>query len=133
MLHDLSIARGEAAEVNTIHSTPLIDGNEGPAPASTCSAKARLLMWAEEHDARKARARASMGSILAGGALAALGGVAIARMLVPPRWERSLSPAWVRNAGGRAARWALVARAGTWLVPFAIKSLSKRTLPSVLN
>ncbi len=84
------------------------------------AARARLLAWAEAMDARTLKARSSGGAIVTGGALAVLGGMALARAVMPMR--RSL-------AGGagpaRAALvgWPMVVRGAVWLLPHALSAL----------
>lgn len=87
---------------------------------SAFDAKARLLAWAEETDARKALARSSPGSMAAKGALAVLGGVAIVRMLRGRRAGKAL-PA--KSVGRRLISWAVVARVGAWALPLVIRAV----------
>ena len=84
--------------------------------------KADLLAWAEDCDAQKARARSSVGALATRGALAVLGGIVIARVLTA-RGRGSDSRSNVESAGTKPVTWALLVRAGTWLLPYALTAL----------
>lgn len=87
---------------------------------SAFDAKARLLAWADETDARKVAARSSTGAMAAKGALAVLGGVAIVRML---RGRRTGKLAPTKSVGRRLISWAVVARVGAWALPHVIRAV----------
>lgn len=134
---------------------------EGPAaetPRSASDAKARLLSWADETDERRRNAKASIGTIAVGGAVAVLGGLLISRLLTPRarRVHRGGSRRGAKGGGGGAdgvraigvgangagangagangggadggralglMRWALLARAGRWVLPHAVRTV----------
>lgn len=105
--------------------THLPAGIEGPAQGtfpSVSRAKEGLLAWAAETDARTLKARSSMGRIVTVGVIAVLGGMAVARAITP---RRPSAPPGARE--GRAGRslisWTLAARAGLWLLPYAIRAI----------
>jgi hypothetical protein len=88
--------------------------------ASPAQAKARLLGWAEEHDARPGRCGA--GTLALRGALAVVGGVVLGRMLTR-RTPTAVPVVRVRTANPRWLTWALAARLGQWLLPHAISAV----------
>lgn len=107
-----------------MNEAPSLNGSMPPAPGPPTPAllaKARLLAWAEETDARALVSRSGLGAIAAGGALAFLGGVAIACVLAPRRTCR-LPGSGPGRVGRRAIDWTLVARAGELLLPYAINA-----------
>lgn len=91
-------------------------------PESLSGAKANLLAWAEASDLRTARARSRMGKLAAAGAIAALGGLVIARVLAP-RSRHGASRPRVRGAVAPLLTWALAARVGQFLLPLAVRAL----------
>ena len=102
-----------------------LDGIEvrgAQAHTSTSATKAGLLAWPEEYVAL-ARQRWSRRRTLAmAGALATLGGIAVVRVLRPKaRSDTTISR--VKRAGRRLISWALVARTGRWLLPYAIRAV----------
>lgn len=102
-----------------------LGGINVPSPltfTSPSAAKARLLAWAEEHDARQLKARSGIGAIATSGVLAVLGGMAIARIFTPRR-PSNTSGSRVTSVGKRLISWALIARAGKWLLPHAISAV----------
>ncbi|MFN0010629.1 MAG: hypothetical protein ACKVS8_03190 [Phycisphaerales bacterium] len=100
-------------------------GNLAYVPSTrVAAAKARLLAWASETDARTHTARSSAGALASKGALAALGGLVAARLLLPR--GRMGRVARVAGVGTRLVSWALVARVGTWLLPLAIRVVQHR-------
>ncbi len=89
---------------------------------ATTDAKARLPAWAEESDARAHKARSRMGTILAGGAIAVPGGMAVVSVFRPG--ARVNSPEGpVKGSGRHWLRWTVAARAGAWLIPHAISAV----------
>lgn len=89
---------------------------------STSSAKARLLAWADERDAAKLKARSSFVVIAAVGGTALFGGLLVARMLLPRQRSGGSQP--LANAVGKQLiRWALLVRAGSWLLPHVISAV----------
>lgn len=92
---------------------------------SPAAAKACLLTWAEESDARAVKARAGMGSIAAGGAIALLGGMVVSRLFTfNPR--NDVASSRDRASGIGLIRWAVLARAGLWLLPRVIRAVEGR-------
>lgn len=94
--------------------------------ATTAAAKARLLDWADESDARSRKSRSSIGTIAAGGGLALLAGLAVARV-VSPRRRGDPRTSLAGTVGKGLIGWALVARVGTWLLPHAIRAMRNGT------
>jgi hypothetical protein len=103
------------------------NGTVGSAPRTETSvsvAKDAFLAWADESDARKLRARSSVGAIAVRGALAVLGGVVIARVISARPRGACQSPL-VKGVGTRLLSWALVARAAQWLIPLAVRAATR--------
>lgn len=91
-------------------------------PSPALVAKARMLAWAAEHDAVAARASWKIGMRVAAGAAATIGGLTLVRALSPrKRW--GVPVVGERGRPVRSINWALVARAGIWLVPRAISAV----------
>lgn len=95
------------------------------------AAKARFLAWAERIDAEKLKARPRMGSIVTGGALAIFGGLVLARVLLPGPKRGAVSS--VGSMGAKLVSWALLARAGKWLLPYAIRAVQSGMKPRALG
>jgi len=91
---------------------------------SPAEAKARLLAWANQTDARSAKSRAGVGRLAAGGAMAALGLVAISRLT-----SRRKHGDGAIATGRRLITWALVARGVQWGLPLVLQAInaSKRS------
>lgn len=101
--------------------------NEPPyRDATAAAAKARLLDWADESDARARKSRSSIGTIAAGGGIALLAGLAVARV-VSPRRRGDARSSLAGTVGKGLIGWALVARVGTWLLPHAISAMRSST------
>jgi hypothetical protein len=92
-----------------------------PASRSTHAAKAKLLAWAEATDARTIKARSSTGVIAAGGSLAVLTGMALARVLAPRRIgnDSAFIPGPARSP---LIGWPTLVRAGVWMFPHALSA-----------
>ena len=103
---------------------PHVESSPSALLVSPAQAKAQLLGWAEEHDARPGRCGA--GTLALRGALAVVGGVVLGRLLT--RRTRTVVPA-VRGptTNPRWLTWALAARAGQWLLPHAISAVQNYT------
>ncbi len=102
--------------MNGSNSITAINTNAG-ADSSVSAAKARLLAWATECDANAMKSRASLGSVALNGALTVVGGMAIVRLFLP-RGRSSRT-----TVERRLISWALLARAGVWLLPRAIEAM----------
>ncbi len=100
---------------------------EGAASSATSvrSAKAGLLAWADATDARHARARVRLLKIVGGGSVALIGGLAVARAIAPPPKPGEGEVSRKRGLGDRLITVLMVARAGEWLVPLALKAMHR--------
>jgi len=92
---------------------------------STSGEKARLLAWAAESDARAHKAWSGVRTLVGGGALAVLSGLAVANALGQRR-SNSVPHRLVQRVGQRLISWALLARAGKWLLPIVIRAVRNR-------
>lgn len=100
---------------------------QGSATGSTMSvsrAKARLLEWSRESDARREAHKPDKRVIALVAAIAALGGIAILRVLRPRSGARVVGAA-AGFTGIRVVRWALLARAAAWLLPVVLRSVKR--------
>jgi len=95
------------------------------APAlSLGQAKARLLAWSQDSGSDRGGGSLSIGTLATRGALVVMGGMLVGRVLFGRRAARG--PAvLVRKAGTRWLTWALAARVGQWLLPYAISAVQK--------
>lgn len=108
------------------------NANNTPAPClpgaiasgSVATAKIRLMDWAEDCDARSRKARPSVGTIAAVGAIAVLGGVAFARVL-SPRGRGAPSSGRSPGAGKQLLMGALALGARQWLLPYAMRAIGR--------
>lgn len=102
---------------------PVLDTESPAARArrSTGIAKACLLAWADETDARTHKARNNLTALAAGGALASVGCLVIYRILTP---RRRLVASGPRSTSVTASlmSWAVVVRAGLWLLPHVLRA-----------
>lgn len=110
------------ATTTPLHALP----TPATAAASAAIAKARLLAWADETDAA-ASAKPVMGTIIIRSTFAFVGGFLLARLFT----TRRNTPEHLRakRMGKRLISWALVARAGSLLLPH-ILSAARRAVQS---
>lgn len=107
-----------------MNETDLALGMHRPAamqPSSIAASKARLLAWAAEHDVLASGKRRKLAMRAVGGAAAAVGVLTLARALTP-RKQGNVLVRGERGSPVRSTNWALIARAGLWLVPRAISA-----------
>lgn len=94
-----------------------------PATGKASAAKARLLGWADEHDARSASGQPSIGRMIGGGVAAALLGALVARGVRGPR--RSGGRAERGSRIGRLLSWAFLVRAGARFLPHILAAVNR--------
>ncbi len=104
-------------------------------PKPVAAAKARLLAWAAETDARTAKVRSGISAMASGGVLAAVVGLLVSRLLTPRGGGgRGGTPVGrVAGVGTRLVSWALVVRVGTWLLPLALRAVQRTVMRRALN
>lgn len=103
-----------------VSANPMQSGvNEPQAGVSVAEAKAGLMRWSEEVDARAVAHRSGSGFMLASGAAAVVAGLLTARLVSgSPRGERATGRA---RPEARVLGWAVAVRMGMWLIPLAIR------------
>lgn len=92
------------------------------APTTPAAAKAALMNFSRAHDARSARSRLGVGTLIFASTFAAIGGVAFARILTSRKPSRTPGRGG-STLGVRMVSWAVAARFGKWLWPRAIQVL----------
>ena len=92
---------------------------------SVAAAKARLLVWADDHDVRAREVRKGLGAVAVGGAVAVIGGLVIARLLSARQKGKDPS-AEPRRFGQRFLTWAMVVAMRKWLLPWAISAIENK-------
>lgn len=103
---------------------------ESSGPVSIADAKAKLMAWADEHDAAAKAKGPRYAMIAAGVAMAVVGGMAATRVLSSKRGAgdgggRSGGGA-VKSAGRSLLVWALVAGAKRWALPMVQRLWASR-------
>jgi len=108
--------------VSDNRQTPHVDPKLAAPRSEASAAKAELLNWAAEADARSVKTRWKIGKYLVGGALATLGSVAIARAITH-RKQGNLPLRPEPPPRVRSFDWMGIARVGAMLLPHGIAAL----------